>query len=753
MLFMKFRDFITEHFLVYTWNNLKLDLGYTRIFEPISKLWFRKCAFLMNKGSFFYENIIVTPKHSNISIKLLKYKVIESAILNIIKLKLEKTSGFDTQNSIEYVRKLFNNDFYKVLLLNFSLIYNAYLFNLRKNFSFPFKSPKSSSLSFKNFFLKKFLTSRNSFFSPNFIIYGTSVHYQLKSLKLWNNPIHFILKCKLLPDIACVNKFFLKNIFLKIFDDVDLWFEIEKMMDSNLIGFTNEFIYRSKINLKLIFISRFLLNLYLRELDFFVKKLSDDLISSISLHNDSAQGVNYNVLSYLISKYIPLKFMRYVKYFSNTKFYNFSRFENVKSFLFSKQHIFQAKFFYRRFFYVRFLDHFLVGIFGASFLAKLVNTKISDFVKSNIRFRFDSLELFKHDETEFFFLGFSLKFFNSINKQLMTFNLERNSHYYSKIITRIRLRKMKISNFLKSHINSELISHLIKVMCLKKLDFNFFKLRFLWIYIFQLESIRSIQSNSLLALEKKRVLLSDDIFSSLKYNNLKFYSYMNYSFDLYLRKLEITLKKVSLDFSSLLYDPINAFDFPLNNLIYEITKGLYFLKEKFYSDSLALDYKQKSQILINSGSIKVNNCFYNVKIFAPFLFLLRKFRILGFIHPFKNNPIGNSKYFIFEDNFIIKEFNYLLLCFLTWYRCSDNFSKVKLFAEYLRESCLLTLCRKHNKSKVWVYSVYTSDFILFRNFSFNKISFPSKLNIINLQKKYLFSYSVHHFNEQLFLVD
>lgn len=109
---MKFKELINEQFLLYTWNNLKFNLGYTRIFEPISKLWFKKCAFLMLKSSFCYEKVITKTRGNIISIKLLKYKIIESAILNIIQLRLEIYSGLEKSKSIEYVCKLLKNEFF-----------------------------------------------------------------------------------------------------------------------------------------------------------------------------------------------------------------------------------------------------------------------------------------------------------------------------------------------------------------------------------------------------------------------------------------------------------------------------------------------------------------------------------------------------------------------------------------------------------------------------------------------------------------
>lgn len=481
--------------------------------------------------------------------------------------------------------------------------------------------------------------------------------------------------------------------------------------------------------------------------------MSYDLTDVVSLFCNYSNNITFNLFSVLVSNYIPLKFVDRVKYFSNVKFFILSRFEMLKNSLLLNSAILQVKFFYRKFYFVRFLNHFLLGIFGTSLLSKLIVNKLNNFIKSNIRFFFDSTQFFKSTEADFSFLGFNLRFSHIINKKLINMNISKNSKYTSKILSRIQLRKLKISNLFKSRITSELFSHIVKVIHLKKLDFSFFKQRLLWIYIFQLESIRNIQSNNLLELEKRKILISDDVFSDFKDSSLNFYSYMSYSFDLYLRKLEIIFKGSILDFSSLLYGSISSFDISLNILIYELMKSLLFCKEKFYSDSFSLEYNFSSSFSKYNKYFRSNKFSGKINIFAPFKFLIKKFRVLGFIHPFKNNPIGNFKYFIFEDQFIIEEFNYLITCFLTWYRCSDNFSEVKLFSEYIRESCLLTLSRKHNKSKAWVYSVYTSDFILYRNISLKRKFFPSKLSIMKLQKKYLFSYFSHHFDELLFLMD
>lgn len=121
------------------------------------------------------------------------------------------------------------------------VLFNIYLFNFEKKGIFL---PKLNLLGFKNFFLKKLWATRKSVSYIYFSSYGSSIHYPLNKLKLWDNYVHFILKCKLIPDIRVINRFLLKNIFLKMFQDLSLWFEIEKMINSSLIGFANEFIVR-----------------------------------------------------------------------------------------------------------------------------------------------------------------------------------------------------------------------------------------------------------------------------------------------------------------------------------------------------------------------------------------------------------------------------------------------------------------------------------------------------------------------------
>ena len=122
------------------------------------------------------------------------------------------------------------------------------------------------------------------------------------------------------------------------------------------------------------------------------------------------------------------------------------------------------------------------------------------------------------------------------------------------------------------------------------------------------------------------------------------------------------------------------------------------------------------------------------------------------MHPQKNRSVGNSKFLLFHDNFIIKSFGYFAYIFLNWFRCAYNFSKLKNIIDIIRQSCFLTLCRKHNKNKNWAYNIYTSDLILLQTFSSNKSFFPSKMNLFRMKRKFFFLQKDIFFDDEFFLI-
>lgn len=128
--------------------------------------------------------------------------------------------------------------------------------------------------------------------------------------------------------------------------------------------------------------------------------------------------------------------------------------------------------------------------------------------------------------------------------------------------------------------------------------------------------------------------------------------------------------------------------------------------------------------------------------------MFRKFRVLGFIHPNKNRPIGNVKYLNLNDIVIIWNFSYLYLIILIWFFDSNNFSSLVTFVRILKQSCILTLCRKHNKSKFWISSVFTNDVLVVKNLFNSYNSFPSP----NFLLGFFSSYQILLVDEAFFIV-
>ena len=94
------------------------------------------------------------------------------------------------------------------------------------------------------------------------------------------------------------------------------------------------------------------------------------------------------------------------------------------------------------------------------------------------------------------------------------------------------------------------------------------------------------------------------------------------------------------------------------------------------------------------------------------LFITYKFKILGFMHLSKDRPIGNIRYLSLSDLNIIRNFSYIYFMIMFWFLDCNNYKKLRSFLSLLRQSCILTLARKHNKSKSWASAIFTSNFLI-----------------------------------------
>jgi hypothetical protein len=180
-------------------------------------------------------------------------------------------------------------------------------------------------------------------------------------------------------------------------------------------------------------------------------------------------------------------------------------------------------------------------------------------------------------------------------------------------------------------------------------------------------------------------------------------------------------------------------------------ENLYLFSD-LYNVSFSLSDKSflKNLFLVNNSSENVLFPSF-FELFFPIEFINLRLRSFGFIHKSKNRPVSNSKYLYLGDSDIIKIFGNIAISFLFWFSCVKNTSKIKHVVEFLRQSCFLTLCRKHNKRKKWALDVYTSDLIVTENLFNSYLIFPKRSAILKCKRKFFIYHSQVYFNEILFM--
>lgn len=417
--------------------------------------------------------------------------------------------------------------------------------------------------------------------------------------------------------------------------------------------------------------------------------------------------------------------------------------------------------------YTRYLNFVLMGFVCSKNFLFFLQKKIKAFLNSQLHFDTKEINLFDSKENNIIFLGFNIKLIDS--RKYSTNKTASNNKYLSKILARLVKNQNRIGRLSLERFKSEFFINIKNSLNTKELS-NFSSRKKVFSYIFQLEAIRSTRISKLVLTDDEKSLFSGETFSFIK--NLKVCNYYQYGFDLYNLQMRILLQDTLKGFPTFMNNSVLPIDLVTSKYLSEFKKKIvllhndYDFKSPSFNNKLLnkdLDkssftlykdyfYTKETLNLKNKFLINFNNLNHakSINLFAPFNFLLLRMRFLGFVHPYKNRPIGNPKFLFLEDSLIIKSFGYIAYSILHWYRFSDNLQKVKFFVELLRESCFLTLCRKHNKSKSWVYNVYTPDLIISQGLFDTKSFFPTRKIMLDYKKKRFFSDNFR-FDEKFFL--
>jgi hypothetical protein len=606
-----------------------------------------------------------------------------------------------------------------------------FLFNKHFFSSFIFGGYREDVFSFKNYYFKDVMRLNSNSNIANSII---------PIIELWNTELNYIVVVRILRSFNLTNKYYLKGIFFKFIKDLILWNQVNKMLTMNKIGISGNLIYNSINNLCNSNLSAFLLNLYLIEFDIYFEKI-------IFKYNFS-KNFNYNIKKYSDKFFTYIKFLkRFTPLKSGKILVEFSQFKVLFSSKYNR--------FYNNFmnnykvtcnsslyiFYSRYLDFIIMGFISSQTFVFFLLKKLQNFLRFKINFSVKQLGVFNSKHKDVTYLFYKIDIMNCSFK-LKSNNLLNNKFYFSKIFFRILNYQRKFSDILIKRFRLEFKSNLKYIFDNKK---NFSHLaKNISILLFQLESVASIQVHTLVDRSLIRNFLSNNILSEVRLSSNRVYS--KYLFNLYALKSRVMFKDTLETITPYFLYGSFPNDFFLQNSLLELKKNVllkntiysnnyfFFLtKRYFFSHLYIFDinvYTKNTRVfekeLVNYNTFLKK--FYVNKSFVlliPFNLLIKKLRLLGFIHSFKNYPTSNLSLIFFSDSFIIRSASYIVYCLLSWFRLCDDFFKLKFFIRLIQESCLLTLCRKHNKSRVWVYNLYTFDLIIFKKLYYDKVFFPS----------------------------
>lgn len=426
-------------------------------------------------------------------------------------------------------------------------------------------------------------------------------------------------------------------------------------------------------------------------------------------------------------------------------------------------------------YFLRYIDHFLIGILGSTKFFNQIKLRVTNFTRSNLHVSLHNFNSSFYNEP-CIFLGFKiLMSLIPVKKDFNFSNYKVKKNYEKRIISRLMAIKSKLSYIYVRRFNSEILNYFTLLLENKKIK-NFSNLdKQIWTYMFQLEAIRAAQFGKLIFTADGNNFFSENFFSTIRSSNLNFLNYKLYSFDIFVKKMQSMLQNLVLETSVFLPTAILPLDIFFSKLNSEYTKkAIIFLETLSFSKKSLTDTVRSSEnsfiyigsytlkqeikaIKLNFSFVKQKSCFKTklskLLLLVPFDFLIKKLSFLGFIHPFRKRPIGNTKYIFLDDKSIIITFGYFANVLLFWYRCCDNLRKVKVVIDILKQSCFLTLCRKHNKNKVWALRVYTADLVFIRTSFYKQSFFPLNSYIKSVTKKFLLTKSFHSifFNEVLVL--
>lgn len=717
-----FEDIVSPENLRGAWVQLRSNPGMlTRGATPetldqIEATWFEQTSRSLIKGNFVYpyRRRIAIPKPGRLrrlTISNPRIKVIERAILNGIEPFFEGCWTWTPITEQEYISlktdtETPNND-------------------LKRNKGGYFKK------SWK--YLPRFHSSSYGF-RPH-----RSVHGALQAVKHWRTNTAWMLDFDIRKAFDNVNRRRLKNIFISHINEPRLWKEIEKMMNAGIVDPSLHFEDLGVPFFQGSVLSPFLFNVYMNELDAFMKQLALEASGKTSTYNKQVEKEYNRITAEFSNQRLGPTLAKYGSIEAMKEALRMKKKEHYKNC--AQRSSTHSTYFVQ---YVRYADDFKVGVGGPKEFASDIQKRINTFIKSDLHLEVKQSKIISRNEGPSRFLGFLIHLAKFHKKTRIKWNKFASIAKYKR---RVRARLIKSDVRLAKAAVHEMNKNILEALRRSLSE----------------KGERFCEHNTALAAERLAIKLSSNkenpaLKRWVKHFEGLFDQELSLALKFYRKQICDLATPEGDDFSCEVAALRDKFLFDLDEieqkskLQFFETRRAAVLEQRRKQLNREVPTSQISPTLRNMSeetAIKAADVLTEsfldrarkVSIKAPLTSLIDTLASNGYYHPIRRKPSANIRLTNLNDSEIITCFAQAMYGLMNYYRPSDNYNNVKGLVEGLRRSCCLTLGLKHKKPAVWVYNVYGED-IKIELPNGKSACLPSRSKVANISPKFLISEQV-----------
>lgn len=460
----------------------------------------------------------------------------------------------------------------------------------------------------------------------------------------------------------------LKNIFVRYIPDLYFWGLINELLCLNFQCLKNCFSsFRHFKEIR--FFEYLVIEIYLKEVDKYLIFLFNQINFTKSLFSfkkgNLFKFVSPRRIKTLSSLFISLHYLK-LKVFYNRKVYFSTRAMCFK----------------------RFNNNLILSLLSSKRFSQIVMKNVKSFLQGNLHIYIFFFSLI-YISSILYFMDYKIVFLVVFRKNYLEFRKNFKVFFILTINRKLKLFNKINFKFSLNRLYFELTSH-VNVLVLKtQIKKIFIRDKRIWDYIFQLESKRCFQFSKLVNSLDFLELMNYNVKRPLFYFNLKQSRFFLQTYLLSIQKIyRLVANKILIKY---LCKPITNFDSYLNFFLVQFSKNL-----NHYNLLMQLNSNFFSYPKIHINLHKYKQKF--ILVYCPILLVLKKLRVLGFIHSFKNKPVGNTLYVVLEDYAIIQSYLSIRCTYHRWYKFCNNAFTVKKLIDFFFIGSVITVSRKHKKN-------------------------------------------------------